>query len=212
MKIAKLLAYCLFLVCLGTSAGYAQAVLDKDYKLINPPQPTANPGKIEVIEFFYYGCPHCFDLQPALKPWVKQLPPDVEFHRVPVYRDSWLPLTKLFFTLEALGEAARLHGEVYDALHIQNFDLRDEIKMLEWAKKQGLDEKKFFDAYESPEVQAKVQKAKEMTKNYGITGTPRLVVEGKYLTSSVMAGSHRAQIPVLDFLVLKAREERSAKK
>lgn len=212
MKLLKLFAWCLVLAGAAVPASYAaEPVLGKDYTLIDPPQPPVTGNKIEVIEFFYYGCPYCFDLQPVLRPWIKQAPKDVAVIRVPVYKETWLPLAKLYYTLEVLGEIERLHGEVYDALHIQALDLREEQHRIEWAEKHGVDKKKFAEVYDSPEVMAKAQKAKDMTQSYGITGTPRLVVDGKYLTSTVMTGSPRAQIAVLDQLIFMARQERKKK-
>lgn len=201
-------------LCLLLAAGAAAAEprLDKDYRLFNPPKPVATGNRIEVIEFFYYGCPYCFDLQPGLNAWAKRQPPDVALRRIPVYRDSWLPLIKLYYILEALGEVERLHSAVYEAVHIRNDDMRDEIKMLDWAVRNGLDRKKFSETYDSDAVAEKVKQSRQMTRDYEITGTPRLVIDGKYLTSSAMTGSHIAQIPVLDELVAMARRERAAKK
>lgn len=203
------------LFCLLLAAGASESAeprLDRDYRVFNPPKPVATGNRIEVIEFFYYGCPYCFDLQPGLNAWVKRQPPDVALRRIPVYRDSWLPLIKLYYTLEAMGEAERLHGTVYEAVHIRNDDLRDEIKMLDWAERNGIDRKKFSETYDSDAVTEKVRQSRQMTRDYEITGTPRLVIDGKYLTSSAMTGSHIAQIPVLEALVAMARRERTANK
>lgn len=209
----KLIRFALLGLLLILAAGAAaEPSLDKDYRLFNPPKPVASGEKIEVIEFFYYGCPYCFNLQPGLNAWLKRQPPDVALRRIPVYRDSWLPLIKLYYTLEALGEADRLHSIVYEAVHIRNDDLRDEIKMLDWAARNGLERKKFSEAYDSDAVQEKVKQSRQMTRDYDVTGTPRLVIDGKYLTSSAMTGGHTAQIPVLDELVAMARRERAARK
>ena len=209
----KLVRFALLGLLLILAAGAAaEPRLDKDYRLFNPPKPVATGEKIEVIEFFYYGCPYCLDLQPGLNAWLKRQPPDVALRRIPAYRDSWLPLIKLYYTLEALGEADRLHSIVYEAVHMRNDDLRDEIKMLDWAARNGLERKKFSEAYDSDTVQEKVKQSRQMTRDYDVTGTPRLVIDGKYLTSSAMTGGHVTQIPVLDELVAMARRERAARK
>ncbi|MBI2312862.1 MAG: thiol:disulfide interchange protein DsbA/DsbL [Betaproteobacteria bacterium] len=205
--------FALFWMLLAAGAGAsAEPRLDRDYRLFDPPKPVSTGERIEVIEFFYYGCPYCFDLQPGLNAWLKRQPPDVALRRIPVYQDSWLPLIKLYYTLEAMGEVERLHGTVYEAVHIRNDDLRNEITMLDWAVLNGLDRRKFSETYDSGAVAEKVKQSRQMTRDYGITGTPRLVIDGRYLTSSAMTGSHLAQIPVLEELVAMARRERAAKK
>lgn len=188
----------------------AEIVAGRDYLVLNPVQPTATEGKVEVIEFFWYGCPHCYELHPYLKQWLKHKPRDVEFRYVPaVARESWVPGAKLFYALEALGELDRLNDRVYDAIHLEQVDLNDERVLLDWVAKQGLDRQKFLDAYHSFAVQAKVAKARQMARDYRLRGVPTLVVDGKYLTSGTQAGSLQGAVAVMDELVKKAREERA---
>ena len=210
----KLFKYML-LSCLLAITGEALAaapILNKDYRLVSPPQPTETGNKIEVIEFFYYGCSHCYDLEPYLKKWTSSAPKDVAFRRIPaVFRDEWVPLTKTFYTLEALGELNRLHGDVFEAIH-RNMPLANEQFIFDWAEQHGVDRKKFADAYNSFSVNNRVEFAKKLTKAYGVEGTPSLVVEGKYLTGPGITGSHESAMQVLDQLIDKARQERSSKR
>ena len=211
MKLFKgMLLSCLLAITGGALA--AAPILNKDYRLVSPPQPTETGNKIEVIEFFYYGCSHCYDLEPYLKKWMSSAPKDVAFRRIPaVFRDDWVPLTKTFYTLEALGELNRLHGDVFEAIH-RNMPLANEQFMFDWAEQHGVDRKKFADAYNSFSVNNRVEFAKKLTKAYGVEGTPSLVVEGKYLTGSGITGSHESAMQVLDELIAKARQEGSSKR
>ena len=211
MKLYK----CMLLSCLLAITGGALAaapILNKDYKLVTPPQPTETGNKIEVIEFFYYGCSHCYDLEPYLKKWMSSAPKDVAFRRIPaVFRDDWVPLTKTYYTLEALGELNRLHGDVFEAIH-RNIPLANEQFMFDWAEQHGVNRKKFADAYNSFSVINRVEFAKKLTKAYGVEGTPSLVVEGKFLTGPGITGSHESAMQVLDELIAKARQELSSKR
>lgn len=194
------------------ATGLAQAapVAGKGYTLLNPPQPTESGKKIEVIEFFYYGCPHCFELEPNLEAWRKKLPADVAFRRVPgVFRDSWMPLTKLYFTLEAMGLTERLHSDVFNAIHVDNVDLGSDKAIIDWVATKGVDRKKFGATFNSFAVQNKAQRARSMTQAYGVQGVPTLVVDGKYMTSSSQAGGHDNVIKMVDELIAMARGGRS---
>jgi protein dithiol oxidoreductase (disulfide-forming) len=191
----------------------AEPVAGKDYQVIDPPVPTAAPNKIEVIEFFYYGCPHCYQLEPHLKSWLKQKPADVEFKTQPaVFRESWLPLTKAYFALEATGNLARLHEKLFAALHDQNVPISTDDALFDWVEKQGVDRDKFADVYKSFGVQGKTQRAVQMTKEYRIAGTPSMVIDGKYITSGSMTGSHESMMKVVDYLIAKARGGKSGAK
>jgi thiol:disulfide interchange protein DsbA len=212
MKLFRyLLLSCLLAVTGGTFA--AAPILNKDYRLVSPPQPTETGNKIEVIEFFYYGCSHCYDLEPYLKKWTSSAPKDVAFRRIPaVFRDDWVPLTKTFYTLEALGEINRLQNAVFEAIHVKQINLNNEQTLLDWMEQHGVDRKKFADAYNSFSVNNRAEFAKKLTRAYGVEGTPTLVVDGKYLTGPGMTGSHESALQVLDELINKARQERSSKR
>ncbi len=198
----------LFLALIAGAAGAALQA-GRDYKPLARPQATESGAKVEVIEFFWYGCSHCFDLEPFLKKWTAKLPKDVEFRRVPaVPTERWAAGARIFYTLEAIGELERLHGEVFDATHIDRVNLNDEKILLEWMAKKGVDRKKFGDAWASFSVQSKTKRAAVLSQAYGIDGVPSLVVEGKYLATVSMAGSPERLMQNLDELIVKARGER----
>src|SRR5688572_26028199 len=178
-----------FLVLLLTACTQATAepVAGKDYQVIDPPIPAGASNKIEVIEFFYYGCPHCYQLESHLKNWLKHAPKDVEFRAQPaVFRESWIPLTKAFYALEATGDLARLHVKLFAALNDKIVPINNDEALIARVEKQGVNRDKFVDAYKSFGVQGKTQRAVQMTKEYKVAGTPLIVVDGKYITSGGM--------------------------
>jgi protein dithiol oxidoreductase (disulfide-forming) len=195
-----------------TAPAFGQMTAGKEYLVMSPPQPVSSGDKIEVIEFFYYGCPYCNEALPLILKWIPTLPPDVQYRRVPVVRpDKWAPLARTYYTLEAM-DMLKLHHHVFDTLHIDNLGLSDEKTMFEWAAYNHMDKQKFTDIYKSPETTAKVEKAKQMTESYDILRIPAFVVDGKYLTTSTMAGGLDAMLPTVDKLIAKARSERAAQK
>ena len=205
-----------FVFAAGVAA--AQAVPGKDYRVINPPQPTDSGRKIEVLEFFWYGCPHCNNLQPPLSAWLKRKPADVEFKRVPaVFQDSWIPLTKAYLTIEAMGLVDKLHHDVFSAIHEQKIRLQDTKVLFDWVAKHGVDRQKFIDTYNSFAVQSRAQRSVDMTRNYDIPGTPALAIDGRYLTAPSMTLNPDNSIDyerffrVVDELVALARKNRSSK-
>ena len=193
-------------VSVGAPAIAQPLVSGKDYRALQPAQPVDNPKRIEVIEFFWYGCPHCADLQPALKAWMKTKAADIELRRVPaVFRESWIPHTRLFYTLEAMGQLDRLHDEVFQSIHEQKTDLGDLAKMQAWVGKRGVDPKKFADVYGSFGIDSRVQRSIQMSKAYQLSGTPSLVVNGRYLTSPAMTQGHERTFQVIDQLAAQIR-------
>jgi thiol:disulfide interchange protein DsbA len=161
-----------------------------------------------VVEFFYYGCRWCNEFEPYLNEWLRRKPTDVDFFRQPALRSSrWVPLTAAFYALEALGELPRLHGQVFRAHHREGVDLEDEDKLVKWAQKQGLERDKFERALRSETVQAKVDAARALTDRYEIESTPSVVVDGRYLTSSGMAGGVAALMDIVEQLVVLARQD-----
>ena len=206
----------LALLAMAFSVGIVSAAsptLDKEYRLINPPQPTDGSKKIEVVEFFYYGCPHCYELEPALKNWLKRKPADVEFRQQPaVFRENWIPLTKTYFALDALGLLPKLSDKVYSAVHDEGLGLSDEALMSKWIGQQGVDPVKFSEAYRSFAVQNSVQRAIQVTRDYQVKGTPSIAVAGKYITSPSMTGGFDRFFEVVDQLIEMARKEAGGKK
>lgn len=203
---------------LGGTAG-AALTPGKNYIAIGQPFATETGAKVEVLEFFWYGCPHCFDLEPLINAWLKKLPADAQFRRIPaIFSDAWAPGARLYFTLEAMGLLERLHGPVFDAIHVQRLPLADrsvakaEEAIKDWVAKQGVDRAKFEAAYKSFAVETKVKRAQQLSRSSGIDGVPAMIVDGRYLATGPLAGTHEAMLAVVDELVAKARSERAKKK
>ena len=192
-------------------AAAQQVKRDVDYRVI-PQQPVESGERIEVLDFFFYACPYCNDLLPYLERWQKRNAAEIVFRHVPVVRhDSWVPLAKTYFTLETMGEAGRLHSAVYRSYHVEELSMSQDKVIAEWAEKNGLDREKFMTIYRSEETQQKVERARKMTTDYDIHGTPSIVVDGKYLTSTSMTPGIPQVIPVLDGLIRLARQQRLEK-
>lgn len=202
--------YVLALAFIALPLAAQQPQRDVDYRLISP-QPVATGERVEVIEFFFYACPYCNELEPLLERWRKRKPADIVFRRVPVVRhDSWVPLAKTYYALEAMGEAERLHAAVYHGIHVDDLTLSQEKVLSEWAGKQGLDRDQFMAIYRSDAIREKVELSRRMTIDYEIKATPTLVVDGRFLTSSGMTDGVPRVIPVLDGLISLARQRRLA--
>ena len=204
---ASLLA-ALLLAVSATALGQQQRILraDIDYRVIHP-QPVQVAGGIEVIDFFWYGCPYCNKLQPFLERWIKNKPADVTMRRIPVVlRDSWAPHARIYYTLEALGEVERLHQRVYHGYHVDELHMSKPEVMSEWAVRNGIDRARWDEAYGSTEVKNKVEEARKLTQAYDITGTPSLVVQGRYLTSGNMALTLDSMLPILDGMIQRVRD------
>lgn len=179
----------------------------KDYVELSPPQPVEGRARVEVLEFFWYRCPHCAQLEGELAEWVRRLPRDVQFKRQPaVLSDGWMPLTRAYYALEAVGAVERLHTEVFRAIHEQHIDLNDPDTFFDWASGRGVDRKKIADAYNSFSVNAKAGRAKQMTGRYKITGVPAFVVNGKYQTSAYLTGGNKRLFETLDDLIAQERK------
>ena len=193
-----------------TAAGAADLVEGKDYVRLRNPQPVETGKKIEVIEFFSYGCPHCSDLEPILQAWIQKLPPDVQFRRVPVmFQQRWEALAKIYYTLDAMGDETRLSPEVFKAVHVNGVPLYQDKAFFDWAASHGLDRTRVAEVYGSFAVSSKFNRAKALAQAYNIQSVPTVIVDGKYLTASDRVGTHTAMPPVLDALVAKARAERA---
>jgi thiol:disulfide interchange protein DsbA len=191
-----------------SAAGAAEFVEGKDYVRLKNAQPVETGKKIEVIEFFSYGCPHCNDLEPILDAWIAKLPPDVQFRRVPVmFQQRWEALARIYYTLDAMGDEARLSPEVFKAIHGSGLPLYQDKAFFDWAAAQGLDRAKVAEVYSSFAVSSKFNRAKVLAQTYNIQSVPTMVIDGKYVTSSDRVGTHAALPPVLDALIVKARAE-----
>lgn len=207
---ARLAAGGLAITALGTS-GLARAqgkpVEGTHYVKLAQPVPVP-PGKVEVVEFFWYGCPHCNAFEPMLEAWTAKLPPDVAFRRVPVaFRDE--PFTshqKIFYALEAMGLVPSMHRKVFYAIHGERQRLDKPADIQAFMVKNGVDGAKFMENFNSFSTQAKVKQATRLTADYKIDGVPALGVHGRYFTSGTLAGSPQASLTVTEYLIGLARK------
>lgn len=182
----------------------------EDHALIEPAQPVTSGDKIEVIEFFWYGCPHCADMHPRLKAWAQRQPADVVLrYQAAALRPSWETGARIQFVLVAMGEATRLSDAVFEATQLDGLDFKDDAVWFDWAARQGLDRQRVVELYRSPEAQRQVELASEVGERYQLRGVPAFVVDGKYLTSNGFTGSAEDTLIALDKLVAKARDERA---
>jgi thiol:disulfide interchange protein DsbA len=210
--LGRMLALLASMFVLTGAFGAEPAVEGTDYTRLSQPLPVESGKQIEVVEFFWYRCPHCNQLEPSLEAWAKKLPADVKLRPVPaVFNQNWQPAAKLFYALAELGVQANLHNKVFEAYHKDKLDLDDEAQLSAWVKKQGLDQARFLSAYRSFSVQTRVMKGAQEARAAGITGVPAVLVEGKYLTSVSMTLTEERLFEVLDQLVQRARSERGGK-
>lgn len=198
---------------LSAHAAGPEAFEGHEYTHLAQAQPVATGNRIEVLEFFWYRCPHCFQLEPGLNEWLQTLPADAQVRRVPaVFRDDWMPGAKLYYTLEQMRLLERLHNKVFDAYHVERINLNDPAVLGDWIAKQGVDRKKFEAVYNSFSIQSRVKQGAQQASKAGISGVPAFVIDGKYHTTVSMAGNPVRLFEVLDQLIAKARSERAANK
>nr|WP_315169117.1 thiol:disulfide interchange protein DsbA/DsbL [uncultured Deefgea sp.] len=193
---------------MGASSAFAMTE-GKDFKALSKPMPVAVAGKQEVIEFFWYGCPACFAVEPAVEAWAAKLPKDVNFRRVHVMWDGRNDMeghAKIFLALQTLGMDAKQQKTVMKAIQTDRIELRDEAKLLQWVKKQGIDVAKFKAAYNGFSTNAQLKNLATMTRDYQIEGVPTFIVNGKWVTSPSMVGANDANFTkILDELIAKDR-------
>jgi thiol:disulfide interchange protein DsbA len=181
-----------------------------DYIELKPPQTIETPGKIEVIEFFWYRCPHCYALEPDLEAWVKRLPRDVQFKRIPgILNEDWAVDARIFFALEAIGELERVHRALFDAIHKQGgVRLRGDAFakwVADWLAKQKVDMAKYDAAFHSFSVESKLRRAALMASAYRLEGVPALIVQGRYLI--LASTSQKAMLATADFFIGEMRKQ-----
>ncbi|BDX22395.1 thiol:disulfide interchange protein [Polynucleobacter sp. TUM22923] len=180
-----------------------------DYRILPIAQPVETQGKVEVIEFFWYGCPHCFDFEPELSAWVKRQPKDVTFRRVPVaFRDDFMPHSQLFYALEAMGKGDAMNEKVMYAMHKENKRLLTENEIADWVTTQGIDRNTFLATYRSFAVVSKARAARQLAETYRIDGVPTIVMQGRYVTSPSIAGTKAKAIAVMDYLEILIRKNK----
>lgn len=202
-----------FALCMGMApmiAAPARAAIEpsegKHYTRLSPPVPVAVAGKVEVIEFFGYWCPHCNTLEPLLAPWAKKLPADVNFRRIPVaWQAMQVAYQNLYFALEAMGLPAEIHGKVFQAVHGQGLRLDNDAGLSAFVAANGLDKAKLVDVMKGFTVSSKVRVANQAWTAYRFDGVPKLAVNGRYATSPEQAGGNAQVLEVIDALIVKAR-------
>jgi thiol:disulfide interchange protein DsbA len=211
MRVLKSLILCASMVFSMMAAAEPQA--GREYDLIDPPQPTEVKGKIEVIEFFSYACPHCYHLEAPLSAWLKKLPADVSFRRIPLAGGpNWQPTAKLFYTLEAMGIEDKLHGDVFEAIHgDRSLAPNDEGAFAPWIARKGVDAAKFTSTYNSFAVQSRVLNAQQKLQAYGVSGVPAIVINGRYRLRNESVESYDDLVRLLDTMISKVRAEQGGK-
>jgi thiol:disulfide interchange protein DsbA len=206
MSLRKLLST--FTATLAFASAGAWAQVPAPYETLNPVQIPEGGGKIEVIEFFWYGCPHCYALEPAVNAWLNTLPADVVFKRVPAYpSDLWGEMAKVYYTIEAMGLLDKYHQKIFDAMNRDNLNLARKGIRDEWLKKNGIEPAKYDEMEKSFTVDTRVKRARTLTANYRVDSVPRIFVNGKYYTSGDQAGGHQNLFAVVDQMIARARKE-----
>ncbi len=202
LQLMALLA--LFAACVGVVTASVDFDEGIEYKRVAEPQ-RAEPGAdVEVLELFWYGCPHCYQLEPAIERWLETKPEGVSFRRLPAAASSrWVPHAKAYFAAEQLGELDRLHEPLFKALHDERRKLFTDEALIQFAAEQGIDEAAFRTAYESFPVDMQVRKSADLVRRYQLSGVPAIVVNGKYATGVTEAGGRDQIFEVVDFLVQK---------
>ena len=229
MNLFKRVGYVAALLALfaaGNSMAQQALVAGRDYTLISPAQPTDSGKKIEVVEFFWYGCPHCYHLEHSLKAWLKRKPADVEFRPVPgtFGAPTWEPLTRTYYALDAMGLAGKYHDMIFVGIHEEKDQAKqralvnDSRVIADWLGGKGVDKQKFLDAYNSFAVNTRTKRSEDMTRNYDVPGTPALAIDGKYLVSpsnfpnADNSVNYDRFFRAVDQLIAQARKERGGKK
>jgi thiol:disulfide interchange protein DsbA len=185
---------------------FAGTVAAQDHREITPPQPTQTGDRIEVIEVFWYGCPHCYDFEPHLEKWLETQPQDVEFRRMPgIFNKNWIAHAKAFYTAQALNVFDRIHRPLFDAIHQQRRKLDDERALKAFFQEQGVDGGQFTEVYRSKEVDDQVKQAFLLGQRYKIAGVPSVIINGRYLTSGNDAGSLANVVTVMNRLIDRER-------
>jgi thiol:disulfide interchange protein DsbA len=201
----------IFLLACACTVARAEPVAGKEYLVLDPPRPVDSADAVEVIEFFYYGCPVCYEAQPHIARYQLAAGPGVVWKRVPAVTDPWTTFARVYYTLDMTGLLPRLHWPIYDNHHFDGKRLNEEKNLLDWLNANGVDAGRFKQVYESYEVTQKVGEARKMLETYNVRGVPSLVVDGHYVTSASLAGGVPQMMEVLEYLVARARNERAKK-
>ena len=200
------------LILLASFSVLAEPQMGKDFDKTAQIIPTDTPKKIEVTEIFWYGCIHCYHMDPILDAWVKKLPADVVFKRMPgLPQPAWAPMAKAFYAMEDLKLSAKLHTPLFDAIHKEkSLNPTDELAAIDWmTKKSGLDRQKIEDAFKSFSMNNKLNRAAQTFRASGATGVPSLIIDGQYITSSTMAGSNEEALKTADYIIANLRADKA---
>jgi thiol:disulfide interchange protein DsbA len=211
MRFLRILLAALSLSLVAVSAGASPSDPKEgtDYLTLSEPQPTDSGNKVEVIEFFSYGCPHCYAMDPSLTGWVKKQGDKIAFKRIPVgFHSSWVPLQKLYYSLEAMGKVEELHPKIFRAIHEQHVQLDSDDVVTDWVARQGIDKAKFIELYNSFGIQIKVRRASQLQEQYKIDSIPTVVIGGRYVTSPSIVGTSSSDKsePVLQAKMLQVAD------
>ncbi len=187
--------------------GSGDFVEGRDFRRLGTPAPVPGHGKIDVVEFFWYGCPHCHTLEPALDAWSAKLPADVAFRRMPVVFGALHEAhARMFFALEALGQLSTVHKRIFAALHVQRRRLDKFDDIAAFVAEQGVDKQKFSEAFNAFGVASKVKQSQQLSQAYALEAVPALGIAGRFLTAGSMAGSNERALQVTDALIARSRK------
>ncbi len=193
----------------GTARAQGAPEEGKHYVRLQTAGPVTLPSpdkKVEVVEFFWYGCPHCFTLEPLVEAWAKRLPPDVYFRQLPFAFIGPAEHQKLFYALEELGQREALQRRIFNAIHVERQRINSEAEITNFVVANGVDRAKFTDAWKSFGVNTKLNRGKQLSNAYKIDGVPAIGVQGRYYTSATLAGSHERALAVANYLIDRARK------
>ncbi|MDP5838544.1 thiol:disulfide interchange protein DsbA [Pseudomonas aeruginosa] len=190
----------------GMAAQADDYTAGKEYVELSSPVPVSQPGKIEVVELFWYGCPHCYAFEPTIVPWSEKLPADVHFVRLPaLFGGIWNVHGQMFLTLESMGVEHDVHNAVFEAIHKEHKKLATPEEMADFLAGKGVDKKKFLSTYNSFAIKGQMEKAKKLAMAYQVTGVPTMVINGKYRFDIGSAGGPEETLKLADYLIEKER-------
>ncbi len=206
MRLSRLFLLVLAFFCTSSTVlarSYDEGI---EYTRLRAPQPTQNAKKIEVVELFWYGCPHCYQFEPELTAWVAKQAKDVEFIRMPaVGNPTWELHARAFYTAELLGVLDHIHEPLFDSIHKLGNRFPDEKSLEDFFDEHGVKREDFRNMFHSFAVDTRIRRALDMGARYGVDSVPTIIINGKYRTSASQAGSHENVLAVMDFLVAKER-------
>jgi protein dithiol oxidoreductase (disulfide-forming) len=186
----------------------AAAQQPQPFTELTPPLPTDSKGKIEVVEFFWYECPHCYALEPQLEAWIKKLPKDVEFRRIPAtFNERWVLSARVYYALEAMGLVDKLHRPLMDAIHKDRLRVTEERQLSEWLQSKGVDVAKFSATLKSFAVESRLKRAQSLVQGSRIDGVPALMVNGQYVVAAGAGGSEERMLAIADSLIDRSRKQ-----